>query len=358
MGLIVATGIAETISVVTVLESVAAVGAALSVVGAVTKNKTLSMIGAGLGVVGGVGALAAGALGAASVGLGAGTAAGDAAATAAAGDSAFVTGTAAGDAALNAGGTGVGALGGGVSGAALTTETAGFGAANAVPDVVGSLAGTPPPGSGLSGQANPELNTPSGATQAPPPITDQTTLAGSATPIGEVQPAAPSGGTANVVPNLPPGALTPSGAASDLIGTPPQPPANLGATDPLTGNNIETAIDPTTGKMVSLPDTSTLGSLAAFAKGNPLVAYGALQAGGSLLSGAFSTLTPAQVNSLNSQAAANDAAAAQQRMQTANLAAPKAVASSTPVTGTPAQLVPTPAGFINQPRPAVTGAPA
>jgi hypothetical protein len=100
-----------------------------------------------------------------------------------------------------------------------------------------------------------------------------------------------------------------------------------------------------------------LANLSAFAKDNPLLAYGALQAGGSLLTGAFSTLTPAQVAALTAQASANDAAAALTRQQTANLAQPKAVASLAPVTGTPAPLVPQ--GFINQPKlPAVTGVPA
>ncbi len=101
------------------------------------------------------------------------------------------------------------------------------------------------------------------------------------------------------------------------------------------------------------------GSILDFAKKNPVVALGALQAGGSLLSGATSTLTPAQVTALNAQAAANDAAAALTKQQTSNLAAPKAVASSAPVTGTPQPLVPQAArsaGLINSaPQTLVTG---
>ena len=95
-----------------------------------------------------------------------------------------------------------------------------------------------------------------------------------------------------------------------------------------------------------------------------------------MISGATSTLTPAQVSAYDAQAAANNAAAAQQRQQTAAMAMPKSVASSAPVTGTPQTLVPgtaTPApiaatgatmpttGLINQaPMTAnnVTGAPA
>jgi hypothetical protein len=96
-----------------------------------------------------------------------------------------------------------------------------------------------------------------------------------------------------------------------------------------------------------------------YAGEHPVIALGALQAGGSLLTGAFSTLTPAQVNAYNAQAAANDAAAAFTRSQTQNLQMPKSVAYSAPVTGS-AQLVPIAAqptaapaaapapGFINQ----------
>jgi hypothetical protein len=97
-----------------------------------------------------------------------------------------------------------------------------------------------------------------------------------------------------------------------------------------------------------------------FSKNSPLATYGILQAGGSLLSGLTSTLTPAQVSALNAQAAANNAATALTTQQTANLAGPKSVAQSAPVTGTPATLVPgasqqaASSGFINQP---ITGKP-
>jgi hypothetical protein len=85
-----------------------------------------------------------------------------------------------------------------------------------------------------------------------------------------------------------------------------------------------------------------------------------LQAGGTLLSGLSNTVTPAQVALANSQASANDAATALVKQQTQNLAAPKSVAQSAPVTAKD-QLVPTPlrptqplvqaaqpTGFINQ----------
>jgi hypothetical protein len=106
-----------------------------------------------------------------------------------------------------------------------------------------------------------------------------------------------------------------------------------------------------TSSASSASSSNPLSGLLSFANKNPVATLGALQAGGSLLSGLTSTLTPAQVSALQAQANANNAAAALTQQQTANLAMPKAVASSTPVTGTPGQLVP---GATNQ-IPAGTG---
>lgn len=315
MGLIVAVGFAEAISVVTVLESVAAVGAVLSVVGAVTKNKTLSTIGLGLGVVGGVGALAAGALGASSVlasGAEASTAAGDAAAVAQAGDAATI-------------GAGAAPLGGGVAGDALTTATAGVGAADAVPDTIGALSAT---------------------------SEENLTLASTAKDVGSTAATNPADAVASGTTGSPSTGVTAPATTATTATPPPSPPAV-----PSTSSGVDTGTwDTPTPKA----DASVLDKLVTYAGKYPVVALGVLQAGGSLLSGAFSSLTPAQAAEANARAAANDAAAAQQRMQTANLQMPKAVASSAPVTGSPQTLVPAPpAGFINQPQQIrVTGAPA
>ena len=57
------------------------------------------------------------------------------------------------------------------------------------------------------------------------------------------------------------------------------------------------------------------------------------------------------ISGLNAQAAANQAAANFQTQQLSNMQAPKAVAASAPVTGTPQTLVPAQQqqpGFINQ----------
>jgi hypothetical protein len=341
----VAAGVATAISAVTILESVAAVGAALSVVGMVTKNKTLTMVGAGLGAIGGFGALAAGALGGGAALFGTATA-GDAAAATAAGDSAFITGTAAGDAALG-GGTGAGALGGGVSGAALTTETAGLGAVNAVPDVIATLA--PQDAAALQAQ---QALVPPGTNDVGGAITSGTAAdARDAADIARNQLAGglnTSSGAIN-----PPTVQTFPGMGGSGTGTPTPVAATPAATSTSDAPfDLAAAPKGDTG-------TSAFGNIVKYASDHPVIAFGALQAGSSLLQGWTSSLTPAQVAALNAQAAANDSAAALTRQQTANLAGPKAVASSTPVTGTPAQLVPTPQGLINQPRPAqVTGAPA
>ena len=188
-------------------------------------------------------------------------------------------------------------------------------------------------------------------------------------PIGQTQLQAPTGG----------GAAPPAPAIADATAAPPgaplvPPPAQPGTSAASsTSGNAAWGSGPvdTSGNNLTTDSGGALSGLLDFANKNPVVTLGALQSAGSLLSGAFSTLTPAQVNALNGQAAANNAAASLTTQQVANLAAPKAVASSAPVTGTPQTLVPPPTspaiggqaavpqGFINQaPRPAVTGAPA
>jgi hypothetical protein len=100
-----------------------------------------------------------------------------------------------------------------------------------------------------------------------------------------------------------------------------------------------------------------LGSIGGFLAKNPGLAYGATQALGNFISGATSTLTPAQVAALNAQAAANTAAASLTSRQVAAQSSPKAVASlSTPttppppliqVTGVPNLQAPQMSGLIN-----------
>jgi hypothetical protein len=312
----------------------------------VTKNPVLSKIGLGLGLVGGVGALAASALGAASVAADAGSAA---AGSAAASD--------AGSAAASGGVQAVDAAAGGAAGTSGVAET--------VPDAISSLSAADPAAS-IAGAV------PAGADLAP-----QDAAALKASTDAAAASGTNSVGLSTAAPN-PADAVAPgtSGATPNatLPGTTVPPPSSSGSIFGSTGLSADAAKQaaslpagvsgPVLGADAVAGEGSSgiagsLSGLLTFANKNPVVALGALQAGGSLLTGLTSTLTPAQVAALNAQAASNDAAAALTKQQTANLAQPKATASSAPVTGTPQTLVP--GGFINQApptQPRVTGAPA
>jgi hypothetical protein len=336
------------LTVVTALEVVAAVGATLAAVGAVTRDKTLTLAGTVIGAIGGIGGLAAGA------------------------------GLLGADAASNAP----------LFGPAPSAATADAASADTIGSVTGAAEdlptppippdGAPPAPDAVSpataGADQVATTVPKGAPLAPQDAATvqaqqalvpegsnavglSTSTSGNVQEVDGLGNTVPStAATANAVQNPELGGSTgfsPGGASQSI-------PPSQGFLNNLTGNTVTG--DPASNALgIKTPaDPSTFGKLAAFADAHPTVAFGALQAGSSLLQGLTSTLTPAQVSALQAQAAANDAAAALTNQQRANLAQPKAVATSTPVTGTPAQLVPTqPAGFINQPKLApVTGVPA
>ncbi len=329
-------GVAVTATALTVgFETIAAVGAVLGVVGQVTHNKALGFAGLALGAVGGIGALASSA---GLLGSGAGLFS-DAPTTAAAADAASA-------------GTVDSVAGVADSAAGLPPEISGSGAAAAGGDITGLPPGVAPGAADTGGVGLSDLASGAGTINKTASLfsTDSQSMPGS-----QVTPPLPTG--AAQTPGL---NDTPIVAANTAPQPLPGPAAGVG------GNADAGKFTPGPGPGAVAGDTGGSGiggafnSLAKFADAHPAVAFGALQAGGSLLSGLTSTLTPAQVNALNSQSAANDAAAAQQKLQTANLAQPKAVASSVPVSGQ-AQLVPTPAtppppvatptgpaGFINQ----------
>jgi hypothetical protein len=324
------------LTVVTALEITAAVGATLGAIGAVTGNKGLSMAGTVIGAIGAIGGFAAGA------GL-----LGESAAS-----NAPLFGAAPAESTADAASAGtIDAIAG----------NAGDASASGLIDVPPA----PPGGVGAIDPATGDVisQVASGADLAPSAANDTITLASTTTnatdPAAELASDTSAGGLINSSPVSMPDANAATGIGD--IPTPPQPPANLGAVDPTSGQVITKGLD-ASGTEISMPGQSGMfGSIMDFAKKNPVVALGALQAGGSMLSGLSNTLTPAQVSALNAQANANDAAAALTRQQTANLAMPKSVASSAPVTGTPQALVPPQMapGMINQPRPAqVTGVPA
>jgi hypothetical protein len=339
MGLMVAVGVATTISVTSILETVAVVGAVVSVAGAVTKNKTLSMVGMGLGLVGGVGALASSALGGSAALFSAGT---DAAG--ATGDVAGVGASAAGDATAVAPDSVASLIDPGEAAVdaadplnALDTTPVLSNAADVGADA-GAAADVSPGAAGLdttgaSATDGEVLTDASGVTPA----------AGS--PGAAPAAAAPDASTASATAGAPAGTPAATGTPGTVTAS-PTPVGSTGFADSLEATKATSS--------TLLPSTSGGGSgylsqLTSYASQHPMVAFGAVQGVSSLLSGWTSSLTPAQVSQLNAQAAANQAAANFTDQQTANLQQPKAVATLAPVTGTPQQLVPNGGpGFINQ----------
>ena len=326
-------GVAVTATALTVgFEAIAAVGATLGVVGAVTHNKTLSYVGLGLGAVGGVGALAssAGLLGAGASPFASGGAT-DAAAGAATTAQAAAGPTA--DVASTAGTAGSDV----VQSLASPSLDPVTGAGSTLGDITTGAAPAAP--GGFDGGI---LNNPDGITMA----TDSaggTTASTDAVSATAAQPTATS--QVPVPSSITQGANAsfPGPTGTDVQVGAGMSPATPGATpnDTMIGGGTQGATD-------------AFDKIVKYAGDHPVVGLGALQAGGSLLSGLTSSLTPAQVNQLNAQAAANQAAADLTKQQTANLAGPKPIASLAPVTGTPTPIVP---GLMNS-TPAVTGVPA
>lgn len=92
-----------------------------------------------------------------------------------------------------------------------------------------------------------------------------------------------------------------------------------------------------------------------FTKNNPMASYGLIQAAGSFISGATNPLTPAQIDSMNAQAAANRANTVVTNQIAANMAGGVPVARVRPVNSAPVTGMPT-GGMINTG--SVTGVPA
>lgn len=319
------------ISAATAFSVVAAVGATVGAIGAVTRDKTLSMVGLGLGAVGGIGAIAssAGLFGASSAPL----FGGEAAAAGIAGGGEGVAGFAAG--------VGGGEVAAPATMGAMTVSDASSG-------VIDFLAGVP-------------------EQPIPTDLTTLTTTAENATdPATQLLKEAggglinPTSDASKALAQTELDQLTAGGTFSG--GTPPTPPMG-GDVDPITNTIIAGRADPVTGKIVSMPEEDGMfggvfGKIGDFAKKNPLTTYGVVQAAGSFLSGLTDEKTPAQIAALNAQAASNQAAANLLTQQQQNLAAPKAVAYSAPVTGAPQPIIP-PIGLVNRPKPSpVTGVPA
>lgn len=333
------------LTLVSALEVVAAVGATLGAIGTITRDKGLTMAGTVIGAIGAVGGLAAGA------GLLGSAASSDAPLFGAAPTASTADAASAGTVDFVTSAPESAAASGGVE-AGTWDVPASVGSVDASGSITTQLASSAPVPIGS------EMAAPDAA--ALKANTDTFIGAATSDPVGQTAIAAPMG--------------APDSTATPLMG--PQPSGSGGGLSDIWGSSGLTAQQAAMAKALP-PGVSgpVLGSAAVageggsgiagaasglldFAQKNPVVALGALQSAGSLLSGLTSTVTPAQVTALNAQAAANDATAALTKQQTANLAMPKSVASSAPVTGAPASLVPQ-MGMINQPKQVqVTGAPA
>jgi hypothetical protein len=369
------------ISATTAFEVVAAVGATIGAIGVVAKVPALSTAGLVIGAIGGLGALgsAAGQFGSDAAGgaslFGSSAPASTAdAATGAGGDfsQALTPEAAASDASSAAtyGPTSAFSTGDATAASGATAaQTADQASAGTINFVAGSSPDSTDVITANSASANDSNPT---AAQAPSPTPP--TASGPSTGLINTSPAVPDPTAPNAAAQTIPGltgpgttAATPSqgsafgGVSSDASNATPnasgQP--SYGSTSTFeTGKSA--GENAGTGNDLANKASSAFGSILSFADAHPVVAYGAVQAAGSLLQGLTSTLTPAQVALANAQAANNQAAANLVTQQTQNLAAPKATAVQTPVTGAPAPLVPQSSGLINSTPQFVnaTGAPA
>lgn len=275
------------------LEITAAVGATLGAVGAVTRDKGLQTAGLVLGGIGAVGSLA-GAAGLIDT-------SGSLFASSAAGAGAEAAGAAADDTNL------VDA----VSGMSPADVSANLGSEGAVP---GAVTGLPPGVDATTGAVAPAADAGAAAASAQENsiinAADASAFAGSEGSTAITAPVSAAENAANQSAQLSGQTWTP-GAQGFPIG-----PVTSGA------------------------DQSVLQKIGNFATSSPLVTYGLIQAGGSLVGGMFSPITPAQVSQMNANAANLRAQAALTQQQQQNIASgvPRVVRSA-PVTGAPQPVV-------------------
>lgn len=290
--------IAGTATLAETLTAVAAVGASLGAIGAVTHDKTLTTVGMVMGGIGGVGALAAnaGLLGASA------TTESLFGSSSGAMESVTVTPQAWGaDAALTDAGR-------------SALQAAGNSADADIINRIGAL--------DTSSIGLPSLPAVESASAAINPIGALPVNSGPAAASGTL----PDGGLAATNAGITPGAdngitgmahgvdtgLTPAGqralqdAAASGAPSTPQTPGVVAVTAPSVGDEP--------GFFSNLMN-------------NQYAQYGMIQAGGSLISGMFDPLKPAQVSALDAQSAANRAAATLAQTQQANMAQKIPVAS-------------------------------
>lgn len=364
-GAITAVGVAIAAATVTeIFTAVAITGAVLGAVGAVTGVKPLMYAGMALGVVGGVGAFASGLGMGAELGVDAfGEGAMDGASAAEGG---VLSEDGGGFAAGGLDGITPAAPGMDLQGAPITYAAEGAQATptSVIDTITGQMSGIDPASAALPTGAESPGVLPSAATDSSVipqgngvSATESATQGNPEIQLAETPVAAPQGGT-------PPPGTPPPTPAPPSTPAPPDWQGNPATWDPtmkqvLGVSGGPTIIDPVgpglpgTGVPISGPGapSSAWGSIMKFATspGGGLLGLGALQAGASFLSGATSTLTPAQVELYKAQAANNLAAANLANANLANMGQPLPVATRPGAA---------PAGLINRTPVPVTGAPA
>ncbi len=264
------------------LEITAAIGATLGAVGTITRDKGLMTAGLVIGGIGGIGALAANA----------------------------------------------GLLGAEASTASLFGESSAAGAISEIPDAIDvtpQIFGTNVGGAGADAL--------SGGTGTGIVDTLSNTGAAKAATAAAAEPQAASG--AGMINTNAAGAALPE-AGTDVVKSAASMPKEVqtsilspwGADAPPAPfvQDVATSSAPAAP---SVEAPGMLGRLSAFAEKNPVVSYGMIQAGGSLVSGLFNPVTPAQVAALDAQAAANRANTGLTENQLKNVAQPLPVARRT-----------------------------
>jgi len=296
-----AVAIDAAVTTTTIFTVVAAVGATIGAIGVITGNKDLALAGTALGLVGGIGSLAtdAGIIGQSGADATVGA------------ESTTTSATAADAAAGNT--TADTALAG-------TTDTAGAAAA-ATGDAAAAAADTGNPldiVDSVTGNvtANP-LDVPSGPMDV-----------GTTAPTADQMLSNPNSVLSSSLDSTAPSTAAATNTASAL---PPQP-AQISGTAP--GQTVSTTPAAPASTAPSAPATpGVVSSLLSAAEKHPSLALGVMQAGGSLVSGLFNPVPPAQVNALNAQAAANNAATAVTQQQLSNMKSPLPTADKVQPTG-------------------------
>lgn len=304
-------GLATGAIALTAFTAVAAIGATTAAVGAVTGNKTLEEIGGALGLVGGIGAIA--------VGSGA-AAAGDILGPTDLSDDGAAVDTAA-QAATDA------------SPSVLTSDPAAAiaDANNPVGAASGSLAASEGNAAAIDGQAG---TTPLSGL-SPDQLNQLTT-----TPFTQPTPTAPAAGNPFAADAQ--NAIADANAQNSVNVNAAMPPGQMGAS----AGQLTTGTDPN-----APPPWLTAWQTA---QNKQLLTMAGIQSGLGLISGLTNPLNPAQINALNAQAAANNAAATLSQKQAANVSQPL------PTVGQPTATSAVGTGLINNKPVAaanVTGAP-